>query len=217
MNKKIKKLWWKIKYSNFITFFTGGIFKHPYPIFYRIKCFIFRPYTTIKPRNLRHTWCDTTELIPHMLFELLERFLVDEMNLSLETYTYINPPIVISGKEVNSCNVIDINGKKKNAYYEMARLLKWWHTEYIAVWNNQHPIQNKLIAEFEKYGDPRNFVDQWISKEDEKGRKFVQWENKPADKKRYDKAHKAWMKFDEKMSEDLIENMKILVSLHQFM
>ena len=96
MNKAIKKIWSRIKYSNVVTFFTGGMFKHPYPIFYRIKCFIFRPYTTIKPRNLGHTWCDTTELIPHMLFELLERFLVGEMNLSLETYKFVNPPIVIT-------------------------------------------------------------------------------------------------------------------------
>lgn len=214
MNKAIKKIWSRIKYSNIVTFFTGTNIR--YSIFYKLKCFIFRPYTTIKPRNLGHTWCDTTELIPHMLFELLERFLVGEMNLSLETYKFVNPPIVVTSTKDWKVEEI-VNGKKLNPYKEMARILKWWHTEYIASWNGEHPVENKLRADFNKYGDQRNFTEQWIPKEDEKGRKYVQWENKPVDKKRFDKAHKDWMQFEEKMSKDLIENMKILVSLHEYM
>ena len=51
----------------------------PKEVWYNIKCFAWKRYTTVKPRTLGHTWCDKTNLIPHVLFEMLCDFVETEL------------------------------------------------------------------------------------------------------------------------------------------
>ena len=50
----------------------------PSHIWYKLKCWAWKRHTTIKPRFLGHTWCDKTELIVHINFEILCKFIEDE-------------------------------------------------------------------------------------------------------------------------------------------
>lgn len=54
----------------------------PGQLLYRMKCFFFKRYTTVKPRYLPHTWCDRTAVLPHMMFEILSQFLEKECGVN---------------------------------------------------------------------------------------------------------------------------------------
>lgn len=66
---KIKYKYWKIIPYDW----------RPHQLWYRLKCWAWYRYTTIKPRYLDHTWCDKTELILHINFEMLMRFVENEV------------------------------------------------------------------------------------------------------------------------------------------
>jgi hypothetical protein len=51
----------------------------PGQIWYRILCFCWYRYTTVKPRTLNyHTWCDRDKLLVHTMFEILSQFIEKE-------------------------------------------------------------------------------------------------------------------------------------------
>lgn len=52
----------------------------PSNILYRVKCGLWHKYTTIKPRTLGHTYVDKSELIPHLIFECLCRFVENQID-----------------------------------------------------------------------------------------------------------------------------------------
>ena len=87
----------------------------PGQIWYRLKCWVGKRYTTVKPRYLRHTWCDRTELMPHMMFELLCQFIEQECSPGhIEWYGEWGHKIAV-------------NGKEKYVMDEMKDLIAWWH------------------------------------------------------------------------------------------
>ena len=51
----------------------------PKNIWYQVKCWAWKRHTTYKPRYLPHTWCDKDHIIVHMNFEILCRFVEDEL------------------------------------------------------------------------------------------------------------------------------------------
>ena len=67
--QKLKRLYWKtIPYD-----------WRPGQIWYRLTCFLWKRYTTVKPRTLPyHTWCDRDVLMVHCMFEILCRFIEGE-------------------------------------------------------------------------------------------------------------------------------------------
>ncbi len=71
-----KKPWWK----HIRSYYWRNIPHNwrPGHIWYCLKCFLWHRYTTYKPRTLGHTWCDRSELIPHMIFEILSQFIDKE-------------------------------------------------------------------------------------------------------------------------------------------
>ena len=83
----------------------------PHNIWYNIKCFLWHRYSTIKPRYLGHTWCDVTDLLPHMVFELLSKFIEGEAD---QIEWYGEYPHMVDDK-----NVRDI----------MQDLYDWWHNQ----------------------------------------------------------------------------------------
>ena len=66
---KIKHKYWKIVPYDY----------RPKNLWYKLKCFLWHRYTTIKPRELDHTWCDRCELIVYTNFEILQQFVEEEM------------------------------------------------------------------------------------------------------------------------------------------
>jgi hypothetical protein len=86
----------------------------PKNIWYKFKCWGWKRYTTVKPRTLDHTWYDKSGLLPHVMFEILCRFVEEEM--------------YPDGEE----GIVDWSwtDDHQNAHDEMISLYKWWTEEY---------------------------------------------------------------------------------------
>ncbi len=134
----------KIKYAYWHTLPYNW---RPGQIWYRLKCWVWKRYTTVKPRYLGHTWCDRTELMPHMMFEILCQFVERECSPGhVEWYGEYGHKITVDGEE-------------KYVMDEMKDLIAWWH----AVWNKEvEEVDDMLWAEaeghsptsyFEPFGD----------------------------------------------------------------
>ena len=103
---------------------------------YRLKCFVWHRYSTVRSRYLDHTWCDKTELVPHAMFELLSRFIERECS----------PGHVEWFGEWG--HKITVNGQEKYVRDEMQELYDWWHT----VWNGEvEEVNDMLWAEAHKH------------------------------------------------------------------
>lgn len=50
----------------------------PGQVWYRLKCRFWHKYSTVRPRWLGHTWVDRDELLEHVMFEVLGRYLEAE-------------------------------------------------------------------------------------------------------------------------------------------
>ena len=83
-------------------------------MFYKLKCWLWRRYTTIKPRYLDHTWCDRCDLLPEMMFEILSQFIEKECNQNYIRW-YGEYGHKIKGKYVMD---------------ELLDLYNWWHNYY---------------------------------------------------------------------------------------
>jgi len=110
--------WWnwiQLKYWHMLPYNW-----RPGQILYRLKCFFFKRYTTIRPRTLNyHTWCDRSELLPHMMFEILSRFIEQECSPGhVEWYGEYGHKIMV-------------NGEEKYVRDEMQELYDWWHKVYL--------------------------------------------------------------------------------------
>lgn len=115
----------------------------PGQIWYRFKCWAWHRHTTVKPRYLHHTWCDRCELLPHMMFEILAKFIEDECSPGhVEWYG-------------EAGHKITVNGEEKYVMDEMKDLVDWWEI----VWNKEYEeVSDILWAEAHKH-DPES---EWI-------------------------------------------------------
>ena len=145
MIDKIRYTYWKIIPHDW----------RPGQIWYRLKCFVWHRYTTVKPRYLYHTWCDRAEIMPHMMFEILAQFIEDECSPGHVTWY---------GEDGHK---ITINGQEKYVLDEMKDLVAWWDT----VWNGEWEEVNEILwAEAHKH-DPTS---EWTecSEEEESGMSY---------------------------------------------
>lgn len=91
----------------------------PSNLFYGFKCWLTRPYTTIKGRYLPHTWCDRDQVLLHTAFEILSQFIERECSPgNVDWYSKERPPKII------------VNGVEKHIRDEMQELYDWWHLIY---------------------------------------------------------------------------------------
>ena len=111
----------------------------PGQAWYRLKCFVWHRYTTVKPRNMAHTWCDRCELLPHMMFEILQQFIEEECSPGhIEWYGEYGH------KLDNGKYVMD----------EMKDLAHWW----AVVWSKeQQEINDIFWKEAEKHSPVDTF------------------------------------------------------------
>lgn len=142
----------------------------PGQIWYRLKCFLWFRYSTVRPRYLPHTWCDRDTLLAHSMFEILSKFIEEECSPGwVEWYGENGHKIAVNGVEVYARD-------------EMQNLYDWWHKDYIigypatcdALWEAAEKNQpTKLLADHEDYctWDPQFDSDdaeqQWHQKMDE--------------------------------------------------
>jgi len=77
-----------------------------------------RKPNTIKPRYLKHTWCDKDHVMAHMMFELLSTFIEDECSPGHVQWF---------GEHGHK---IEVDGKKVFVRHEMQALYDWWHEKY---------------------------------------------------------------------------------------
>lgn len=150
--EKIQRKYWKIIPHRF----------RPGELWYQLKCFVWYRYTTVKPQYLGHSWCDRTELLPHMMFQILSDFIIKEnggidFNKSIVDWEY---------DEIH-----------RNAKNDMIKLYKWWHEQYIPFFKDGW----KLI--------PDNMQGDFTS----------------------------YRELEDRMSKELIENMKRMCELKDFM
>ncbi len=138
MLSKLKYLYW-----NLIPYHL-----RPGQIWYQIKCFLWHRYTTIKPRTLGHTYCDTDTLLAHITFELLTQFLEEECSPGCVDWYYATDDY--------KGNKIEFNGEERWIIDVLREICDWWHKDYLVnvdrtydAWHN-YLIENKLaIFEWE--------------------------------------------------------------------
>ena len=133
----LKKLYWRWVPYNW----------RPGQIWYRLKCFCWHRYTTIKPKTLPyHTWCGKVHLILHCCFELLSRFMERELG--------------IGTKDEHLGNINwDSDEAHKEALAEMRELYNWWKDvnrdpdTLLDDWTTWDEQQNQLrrLIEVRKY------------------------------------------------------------------
>lgn len=114
----------------------------PMQAWYRLKCFVWHRYTTVRSRYHGHTWSDKTELVPHAMFELLSRFIEQECSPGhVEWYGEWGHKVTVDGEE-------------KYVRDEMQGLYDWWHT----VWNGEwREVEDILWAEAHKHNPVSEF------------------------------------------------------------
>lgn len=84
----------------------------PGRLWYRLKCFVWYRYTTVKPKTLDfHTWCDRDHLLVHCMFQILVDFVEKEIDYDFEH------------KNQHS---IEINGEKRGVGDIFKQLYDYW-------------------------------------------------------------------------------------------
>lgn len=101
-------------------------------LWYKLKCYIFRPYTTIKPRYLPHTWVDKDNILVHAIFEILSLYLEKEKPDEVVDWEW-DPEYSQAWKDINE-------------------LYHWWHETYVP-WtksNRDHQTNEEYNREDER-------------------------------------------------------------------
>lgn len=75
-------------------------------LWYKFKCWIWYRYSTVKPRYLFHTWIDRDVLLLHCSFEILCKFVEEELYQDIVDW--------------------DSDEEHKNAKKNMLELYYWW-------------------------------------------------------------------------------------------
>jgi len=111
----------------------------PGQAWYRLECFLWHRYSTIRPRYLGHTWSDRCELMSHAMFEILSQFVEQECSPGhVEWYGEW-------GHKIGDKYVRD----------EMQELYDWWHT----IRNKEmEEVNDMLWAEAHKHEPFAHFV-----------------------------------------------------------
>jgi len=171
----------------------------PGQIWYRLKCLTWNRYTTVKPRYLGHTWCDRTELMPHMMFEILCQFVERECSPGwVEWYGECGHKITVDGEE-------------KYVMDEMKDLIAWWHQ----VWNKEvGEVEDILWAEAHKHS-PTSYFEP-LEGSDE----FFEWKQRFAsdgDKEIWKRCMNALNHLERIMAVTLEERLHRLIKLIPYM
>lgn len=179
--------------------FYSGIIPYEYrpkQIWYKLKGRFWSKFNTIKCRYLPYTWNDRSEVLPHVMFEVLSRFIEQECS-----------PGHIDWE--GSGHTVTVNGKEKNVRQEMQDLYDWWHQSYIKEYEE---IAHILYDEAEKHHG------EFVFEPDKNGFSFmnIKYESEEHEEINY-VCMKAAMKLDKMRDKKLNEMMHRLVNLTTFL
>lgn len=134
-----KSFWTKIKYKYWEIWPYNA---RPMTAWYNFKCWAWHRYSTIKCRNLPHTWSDRRELLLHMSFEILCQFIEKECS----------PGHVLWYGDGE--HLVEVNGVMENVMDEMRELEWWWKQVY----QIDYPKENDRLWELAEPVSPRNIL-----------------------------------------------------------
>lgn len=179
----------------------------PHQIWYRLKCRLFKRYTTIKCRYMPHTWMDRTAVLPHTMFEILSRFIEEECSPGhVEWYGEWGHKITVDGQE-------------KYVRDEMQHLYDWWHQVY----NKEYEEVNDILwKEIYKHPSTRDTipVDADDNEVEEDDAEWFRWEPEfptEEDKEIHDCCLHAVNKLERMQDAKLQEMMHRLVNLTPYL
>jgi len=171
--------------------------RRPWQIWYKIKCWAWKRYTTVKPRYLPHTWVDRVDVLPHTMFEILSLFIEKECS-----------PEIVDWEATG--HMIKVNDRIVNVRDEMQDLYDWWHRFY----NKQkEEIEDKIWEEADQHRPERFFRES----EDGFGSIFDPVYKSEEDKEIYDKCIAALSNLEENAKKELMERMHRLVNLMPYL
>jgi hypothetical protein len=125
-----KELYWKLVPYDW----------RPGQIIYALKCYLWKRYTTYKPRYLNHQWHDKDTILEHMMMEILSQFIEKECSPGdVEWY----------GDWVGNKGIYD--GVERYHMDVMKEIYKWWHEVY----NGTYPEDSERI--WSGYKSEENF------------------------------------------------------------
>ena len=167
-------------------------------MWYQVKCFVWNRYSTVRPRGLPHTWVDCSNLLPHVMFEVLSRFIENECSPGdVEWYGEYSHKITRNGEEVF---VRD----------ELQAIYDWWNITY----RKEYPQrEDELLERMMAFEPDRVFKDTGNSHYVE----FAPEWNDPEAKESYDSASKEFAALQKRSEEELIEFMHRLVEVSRSM
>ena len=171
----------------------------PPQIVYFLKCKFWTKPTTIKPRTLKHGYCDKTELLPYLMFECLTQFIETECSPGPVAW-YSSWP---GNKFNHQWNTIQ-NGKQKYAMDELLDLYYWWSMVYL----KEYPEVEKILWNEINNNEPIHYG---------KGKYWTPTFNCDTKKDVWKRCMKALNKLDEIMFAELTNRMKRLSDVRGFM
>lgn len=162
----------------------------PGTIWYKLKCFFWHRYTTVRPRTLKgHGWVDRNVLLPHVMFEVLSQFIEKECSLGR----------------------VDWDGQEQDqkARKEMQELYDWWHKEY------NKPEEKKKFEEYYQFCSKHQKliftpVGNW-------GSKMVWSYDSPEAEAKCEELREAYLQEEKELQEALIRNCKRLIDVMDYM
>ena len=105
----------------------------PGELWYRLTCWAWKRYTTVKSRYLPHTYCDSVVLLPCTMFEILSRFIEKECSPGHVDW-------------VGTGHMVKVHGKLVNVRDEMQEIYDWWHTDYHKRRIEEHDRISQLLT-----------------------------------------------------------------------
>lgn len=183
-------------------------------IWYKIIPYDYRPkhlyYKYIKNWNKRrvhskylgkHGWCDRTELLPHLIFQVLDDFINEECSPEYVDWAASGLTVLVDGVSIN---VRD----------EMTAISEWWNNIY----KKEYPRQcNEIWNRIHECGGKSEFTP--LDKE-YNGEKLFEWNMIYPSKEKEEMSDKLMDELyglEKKMDQDLLSYMHRVVNLREFL
>lgn len=167
-------------------------------LWYDFKCWAWHRYTTVKPRTIPyHTWVDKDHLLVHCNFEILSRFMEDEIKgYKEEDYNWYYT------------EQIPFGGTLKDPYYVLDYLYRWWKffiEKEEKLGDGWHAF-NKLHCEHQFNPIENTQLLSWDSVYDSPENKVIS-----------NKMFKRYTKKSEALEQELEDNLILLIKMRKFL
>lgn len=177
--QKIKVLWMDYNPFHLTKHLYWKCVPHDYrpkEIYYRLKCFFWKRYTTVKGRYLPHTYMDAECILIHSMMEIVCRFVEKEMGYGKLPKKEFDEWLAWQ-KQHNNHRTVVVNGETKHFYDEILEIYHWWlanhekpYHQEIGDFYQKHASgdMDTIVGWNDKYGGPMyEWEDNWDSPENE--------------------------------------------------